>query len=354
MRLFRHVDEISEVSQGAVVALGNFDGFHRGHQVVLGEAGRLARTWGVPLAVVVTEPHPVHYFAPDNAPFRLTPFRERALLLERFGVDALLVLPFDKELASTSAEDFIQNVLVGGFNAHHLVVGYDYRFGRGRAGDVELLAGQGQEHAFGLAVIDPVTVGIDGFAGEVYSSTLVRQALKEGKPRRAAALLGHWWTISGRVVHGEKRGRQIGFPTLNLELGERLEPNHGVYAVRVSLADRGEVIDGVANLGARPTFDKSDVLLEVYLLDFEGDLYDCHIDVELVCAIRDVQKFSGLEALKEQIEKDVETARTVLGDPENARERLLLPRLADYLALYPEQHPCTQHVVGPLKAQCAG
>lgn len=335
MRLIRHVDEIPAAARGCVVALGNFDGFHRGHQAVIGEAGRIARAMGVPLAVMVTEPHPVRFFAPDTPPFRLTPFRERAQLLEDFGVDSLLVLPFDKDLAGMSAQDFVLDILIGGLGALHVVVGYDYRFGKKRGGDTAMLGWMGEMEGFGLTVMEPVTVGLEGFAGEIYSSTLIRNALRAGEARKAAALLGHWWSINGRVAKGDQRGRTIGFPTANVELGDSLEPKLGVYAVRVIVEGEDDYHQGVANIGRRPTFDKRDILLEVHLFDFSGDLYDRHVRVELVAFLREERKFSGLDALKAQIQEDARTARTVLAEPENARSHLGVPTLDRYLAEHP-------------------
>jgi len=338
MRLLRHINEVGTEHRGNVVALGNFDGFHRGHQVVIGEAGRLARDMNLGLTVVVTEPHPVSFFAPKAPPFRLTPFRERAQLLEQFGIDQLLVLPFDKSLAGMQAQDFVTEILLKGLDTEHVFVGYDYRFGKGRGGGTDVLAWMGEMEGFGLSVIKPVTVGLEGYAGEVYSSTLVRQALQAGEARKAAALLGHWWSINGRVTKGDQRGRTIGFPTANVELGESLQPKLGVYAVRVHIEGDDRVIQGVANVGNRPTFDKRDVLLEVHLFDFEEDLYDKHLRVELVAFLRPEQKFDGIDALKDQIHRDSRVARIVLAEPENARDRLEAPTLDRYLNLFPEPH----------------
>lgn len=338
MRLLRHINELTSEHRGTVVALGNFDGFHRGHQVVIGEAGRLAREMGLLLTVVVTEPHPVSFFAPHVSAFRLTPFRERAMLLEQFGVDQLLVLPFDKELAQMSAQDFVTDILVAGLDTKHVFVGYDYRFGKGRGGGTDVLAWMGEMEGFGLSVVRAVTVGLEGYAGEVYSSTLVRKALQNGEARKAAALLGHWWTINGRVTEGDQRGRTIGFPTANIELGESLEPKLGVYAVRVKVEGRDQILSGVANIGKRPTFDKRDVLMEVHLFDFNEDIYDQHLRVQLVAFLRSEQKFNGLEDLKAQIERDGTVARVVLAEPENARGRLGSPTLDRYLELFPEPH----------------
>lgn len=342
MRLLRHIDEIPEEGRGGVVALGNFDGFHRGHQVVIGEAGRIARYLGVPLTVVVTEPHPVSYFAPHAPAFRLTPFRERAQLLEEFGVDQLLVLSFDKELASMSAQDFVQSLLVQGLGAQHVFVGYDYRFGKGRGGGTDVLKYMGEMEDFGVSVIRPVIVGLEGYAGETYSSSVVRMALQNGEARKAAAILGHWWVINGRVCAGDQRGRTIGFPTANVELGESLEPKLGVYAVRVVVEGDSTVHGGVANIGRRPTFDKRDVMLEVHLFDFAEDLYDKHIRVELVAFLREERKFDGIDALKAQITEDGNLARIVLATPENARDRLVMPTLEQYQDIFPDVHVCAK------------
>ncbi|WP_262694209.1 bifunctional riboflavin kinase/FAD synthetase [Kordiimonas aquimaris] len=342
MRVFRSPTEYTQKDRGAVVALGNFDGFHRGHQVVIGEAGRLARQMGLNLTVIVMEPHPVSFFAPDKPPFRLTPHQERASLLESFGVDQLLVLNFDKTLAGMPAQDFVKDILVDAVGAKHVCVGYDYRFGRGRGGGTDVLGWMGDMEGFGLSVIEPVTLGVEGYAGDVYSSTLVRSAIREGEVRKAAALLGHWWTLSGIVTEGDKRGRTIGFPTANIEPGESLMPALGVYAVRVSIDGENTFYNGVANIGKRPTFDKRDILTEVHLFDFNDDIYGKDVRVQLVCFLRPEQKFDGIDALKNQIITDCATAKTVLSDPENGAKRLELPTLEKYLATHPvsgTEHP---------------
>ncbi len=343
MQLLRHPAEARANPKGSVVALGNFDGFHKGHQVVVGEAGRLARALGLDLTVVVTEPHPVNFFRPDVAPFRLTPFRERVTMMETFGVDRLLVLTFDKSLASMAAQDFVLDILVGDLGAQHIVVGYDYRFGQGRGGGTDVLAHMGGEEGFGLSVISPVLPEGAPQAvepGRAYSSTLVRETLKAGKPRQAADLLGHWWAISGKVQAGDQRGRTIGFPTANIALGDVIEPRLGVYAVRIVNEDAPDAppLKGVANLGRRPTFDKRDILLEVHVFDFDGDLYDQHLRIEFVDFIRPERKFSGddvLAQLTEQIARDSAEARTILADPAHRRDRLRRPTLAAYLAQNP-------------------
>jgi riboflavin kinase/FMN adenylyltransferase len=338
LRIFRHPDEIDKKERGAVVALGNFDGLHRGHQVVIGEAGRLARSMGLNLMVVVTEPHPISFFAPQLPPFRLTPFRERAQLLESFGVDQLLVLPFNKDLAGMTAQDFVTEILVKTIDTKHVCVGYDYRFGKERGGGTDVLGWMGEMEGFGLSIIQPVTVGLEGYAGDIYSSTLVRKALQNGEARKAAALLGHWWSISGKVTQGDQRGRTIGFPTANIELGESLLPKLGVYAVRVGLEGTDRTFTGVANIGKRPTFDKRDVLVEVHLFNVNEDLYDQHLQIQLVAFLRPETKFDGLNSLKQQIAKDCKVAKIVLAEPENAADRLDTPSLDRYLTLFPTPH----------------
>lgn len=341
MKIFRHATGLPDDCRGSIAAMGNFDGFHRGHQAVVGEAGRIARGKGKPLAVFTTEPHPRSFFSGDGDRFRLTPFRGRANLLENFGVDLMFVMPFDKNLAGTSAETFVSDILVGGLGIGHVVIGYDYRFGMGRRGDVGMLRELGKDCGLEVSVVDPISVGVEGAAGEVYSSTLVRDALRTGEARRAAALLGHWWTVNGRIIEGDKRGRTIGFPTANMTLQESLVPAHGVYAVRVSLDGHSEVLEGVANVGRRPTFSGAGVLLETHLFNFDEDIYGQHQGVELVGFIRRERKFDGIDALKEQIAKDCKVARGILADPENTRSHFNPPTLERYLELFPQPQGVT-------------
>lgn len=332
MQIYRHIETLDEKARGAVVALGTYDGFHQGHQKVIGDAGRVADDLNAPLAVLTTEPHPRYYFKPDQPPFLLTPFRAKARHLESFGVDILYALPFDGDLAATSAEDFIEDILVGRLGVRHVFVGFNYHFGQGRKGDAAMLKAFGKRHGFGVTVVEPVAVGVEGAAGETYSSTLIRDALRNGEARRAAALLGHWWTLEGHVIKGDQRGRTIGFPTLNLPMGDYIEPKLGVYAVRVTLED-GRLVDGVANIGRRPTFDKEDILLEAHLFDFSEDIYGKLISVALVAFIRPEMKFSGLDALKAQIAEDENSAKALLADPDNAADRFPAPKRTKSLDL---------------------
>jgi len=312
MRILRHLDAVPEECRGAVVTLGNFDGFHRGHQAVLIEAAKIADRLGAPLCVLTQEPHPRTFFRPGQPPFRLSSLRAKANYLEEFGVDVLVVLHFDANLAGTLAQDFVTDVLVERLGVRHVVVGYDYRFGKGRGGGTGVLMHMAEMEGFGVTVVEPSKAG-----GTIHSSTAIRDALTEGRPYDAAALLGHWWAIDGRVQEGDKRGRTIGFPTANLPIDELLQPKLGVYAVRVRIEDGPEKgrHDGVANIGIRPTIGTEHVLFEIHLIDFDGDLYGRHLHAEIVEFIRPEQKFAGLDALKSQIAKDAETARRILADP---------------------------------------
>jgi riboflavin kinase / FMN adenylyltransferase len=312
MKIFRHYDNLPPTARGAVVALGNFDGIHKGHQAVIGRAAGDAKAAGAKLGLLTFEPHPRSVFRPADPPFRLTPFRSKAILLCGIGVDLLFVLRFNQALAARSAEDFVRDVLVGGLGIGTAVVGYDFVFGNGRRGTAALLAEMGRELGFAVSIVAPA-----GEGAELYSSTRIRSLLQSGAPREAAALLGRDWQIHGRVEHGDERGRTIGFPTANLHLADYLRPAAGVYAVRAGFdrpgADPGGTwYAGVANFGTRPTFAGTDLRLEVHLFDFAGDLYNRHLRVALVEYIRPERKFAGLDDLKAQIAKDAAQARQIL------------------------------------------
>jgi riboflavin kinase/FMN adenylyltransferase len=296
-----------------VAAIGNFDGVHLGHREVIGAAGEAAKSLGAPCAVLTFEPHPRSVFDPDGAPFRLTPFRVKARLIEELGVEYLFTLHFDLDFARKSAEEFIREVLLDGLGVRHVVVGYDFVFGNRRRGTPTLLREAGSAAGFGVTVVEPVQRP-GGEAPEIYSSTRIRQHLTAGEPRRAAALLGRDWEIDGRVEAGDGRGRTIGFPTANVPLGDYLRPALGVYAVRAGIEEGGGTVwhDAVANLGRRPTVGGSEVRFEVHLLDFAGDLYGRHLRVAFVEFLRGERKFPGLDALKAQIAEDAEQARRML------------------------------------------
>lgn len=312
MRIYRHFETLPAEARGAAIAIGNFDGVHLGHQAVIGEAGRIARAASIPWAVLTFEPHPRRVFKPDQPPFRLTTMRTKARMLEKLGVDAMIVQRFNRDFSSRPAEDFISGVLVNGFNARHVVAGYDFVFGHNRGGNCELLLSMGQQLGFGFTAVSAA----ENDEGAVYSSTRVRQCLAEGDVRGAAAILGRPFEIEGRVAHGDKRGRTIGFPTLNLHLGPIIRPALGVYAVRIGLnSDEGERwVDGVANIGVRPTFGGDDVVLEAHGFDFDGEIYGELVSVALIDHIRAEKKFDGLDSLRAQIAADCASARDILNE----------------------------------------
>jgi riboflavin kinase / FMN adenylyltransferase len=293
--------------------MGNFDGVHRGHALLIGRVRELARADGRPVAVLTFEPHPRSVLVPAAEPFRLTPLRVKERELARLGVDLLFVQHFDLGFAAKSAEDFIAEIIVAAIGASDVVVGWDCTFGKNRRGTPDLLRAAGPQQGFAVTVLEPIR----GADQTVYSSTHIRELLQAGQPRQAAALLGRFWEIDGRVATGDRRGRTIGFPTANLGLGDYLRPAFGVYAVRVSgdgpddpLA--GQTLDGVANLGLRPTVGGLELRLEAHLFDIDRDLYRRHLRVALIDFIRPEQKFADLDALKAQIAADAQKAREIL------------------------------------------
>lgn len=291
--------------RGASVAMGNFDGVHRGHSAVIA----LARRPDAPLGVVTFEPHPRAFFAPDAPPFRLMNSGARAHRLEKLGVAALYELPFDAALAGLAAEDFAAQVLHAGLGVRHVVVGADFRFGRGREGTAGDLVRFGAALGFDVTVADLVAEG-----GVEISSTAIRAALAEGRPREAAAMLGHWHRIEGPVIHGEKRGRTLGYPTANLDLTGLHLPRFGVYAVTVDVLDgphRG-TYGGATSLGVRPMFGVNAPNLETFLFDFAGDLYGTTLSVALVEFLRPELAFDGIDALMTQMAADCAEARAIL------------------------------------------
>jgi len=309
MRVFRHA-RAAGADRGAVLAIGNFDGIHLGHQTVLTEARARARAAGARFAVLTFEPHPRSVFQPGIAPFRLTPFRDKVRLLAALGVELLIAHRFDAAFAQKSAENFVRELLVEGLGVRHVVVGYDFVFGNRRRGNAALLRGLGEAAGFVTAVVDPVASA----NGAIYASTRIREHLVAGHPLEAASLLGRPWEIGGRVMTGDRLGRTIGFPTANIGLADYLRPAPGVYAVRVGIAEGGRTRwhDGAANLGWRPTVGGRDLRLEAHVLDFDGDLYGKRLRVAFIERLRAEQRFAGLDALKTQIAEDCRAARAAL------------------------------------------
>lgn len=320
MRILHHYRDIPAEAKGAVVALGNFDGVHRGHQALIAQARLAAEATGRPLAVAVFEPYPREFFRPLDEPFRLTPFEEKAKLIAALGVDFTIVLPFDAALAGMSAQDFVIGVLKDALSVSHVVVGQEFRFGKGRSGDVSVLAYMGEMESFGVTIFESVPAG--GFSK--ISSSDIRVALKEGRPEEAARLLGRWWSIAGEVMHGDARGRKLGYPTANVGLDKRiLRPALGVYAVRARVGDEPHTYDAAANFGVRPMFAAMEPLLEAHLFDFSQDIYGKRLVVEFVAYLRPELTFASLDALKAQMEADCAHARRFLaanaGEPQSLR-----------------------------------
>ena len=304
-------ERLPEALARPVVAIGNFDGLHRGHQGVIARAQDLARRLGRPCALLTFEPHPANYFAGAPVIFRLTPEDAKALVLSRLGLDGMIVLRFDKALAELDRERFVADILVERLGIAAAVIGYDFHFGAGRRGTPDYLRQEGSRRGFAVEVIPKIAADRDGDLSAV-SSTAVRRALEEGNAALAAKLLGHPYMVLGPVIHGQKLGRTLGFPTANIRLDTDCRLRHGIYAVRV----RGEGLDhgGVASFGRRPTFDNGAPLLEVVLFDFSGDLYGRTIEVDFVAWIRGEEKFAGAEALVLRMNEDARQARELLAD----------------------------------------
>ncbi|WP_428332921.1 bifunctional riboflavin kinase/FAD synthetase [Novosphingobium sp.] len=299
---------LPEAFRGAIIALGNFDGFHLGHQAVAREAVEWARAEGRPAIIATFDPHPVRYFQPDAPPFRLTTLDQREELFARAGAAATLVFAFDHALAGTTATQFVHDLLVGRLGAAGVVTGEDFTFGKARGGNVAVLAELGAAVGLRTRTIGPVLLG-----GEIVSSSLIRDALTQGDCQTAERLLTRPFAIRGPVQHGDKVGRTIGFPTANLALGNYLRPRYGIYAVTARLAD-GTCLKGAANIGIRPTFDPPKELLEPHFFDFSGDLYDQTIEVAFHHFLRGEWKFDSLDAMMAQIAIDCDEARRMLAD----------------------------------------
>lgn len=307
MRFLDHREPLPDSLRGAIIALGNFDGFHLGHQAVAKEAIDWARAEGRPAIIATFDPHPVQLFQPDAPPFRLTTLEQRQELYLAAGATAMLVFHFDRELANTSAEDFVKVLLAERLGVAGVVTGEDFTFGKGRAGNRALLSELGREVGIESRAVPPV---MDG--GEPVSSSRIRAALRAGDPEEAARLLTRPFAIRGVVEHGDKRGRTIGYPTANLHVEQYLRPHYGVYAVTGRVLATGQELKGAANIGVRPQFEPPKELLEPYFFDFSGDLYGQEIEVGFHHFLRGEAKFNSLDGLVEQMERDCDEARRLL------------------------------------------
>ncbi|MDB5425317.1 MAG: ribF [Phenylobacterium sp.] len=309
LRVIRGWKDLPPGDRGAAcTGVGNFDGVHRGHQQVIALAAKAAGELGVPLGVITFDLHPRAYFRPDEPAFRLMKPDQQARALEALGVDILYVLPLNPELANMTDREFAQRVLHEGLGAAHVAVGFDNSFGKDRTGSPETMRAYGREFGFGVSVAEPVADG----EGEKFSSTAVRDALREGRPQDAAKVLGRPFAIEGAVQRGRQLGRKLGFPTANVALADYVTPRFGVYATRTRLPD-GREIPGVANIGVNPTVDGvTTALLEVWLSDFDEDIYDQVIETDLVAFLRPEEKFESLEAMAAQVMRDAKAARDLL------------------------------------------
>ena len=305
MDVVRGWGNVPQHLKGASLAIGTFDGVHAGHRAVLDAAKAKAADGGRPMGVMMFEPYPRMYFQPKRPFFRLTSLPRKLELLEELGCGFAAVIPFDQELAQFSAQDFVRIVLAEAYVIGHASVGYNFFFGKGRGGNPGVLAQEGRKYGFGVTVIEP-----QGNAGEIFSSTRVRELIAEGDVEAAAEVLGYYWRISGAVESGAGRGHGLGFPTANIRLEDGITLKHGIYAVRAYA--EGRKIDGAAYLGTRPTFDDGLPLLETFLFDFDGDLYGKTLDVEFIAFIREDTKFRDVAALTAQIALDVAKAKEIL------------------------------------------
>ncbi|QYX57711.1 bifunctional riboflavin kinase/FAD synthetase [Roseovarius sp. SCSIO 43702] len=312
MKIVRDYTYVDPADRGASVAIGNFDGVHLGHRSVIDLARAEGCKTGAPLGVLTFEPHPREYFAPDAPPFRLMSAEARANRLEKLGVEKLYELNFNAALSALAPEDFARQVIRDGLGLAHVVVGADFCFGKGRAGDAGDLVRFGQEMGFGVTI----ATLLEGELGQV-SSTAIRTALSEGRPRDAAAMLGHWHRIDGPVIGGEQRGRKLGYPTANMSIEGLHPPRFGVYATEVDVRDgphMGRYL-GASSIGVRPMFNGEVANLETFLFDFSGDLYGAHLSVALVDYLRPEETFESLEAFIVQMDADCDRAREVLARP---------------------------------------
>jgi riboflavin kinase/FMN adenylyltransferase len=314
-RIVRDTTPAAEIPRGAVIALGNFDGVHRGHRAVIEAALRMARARGSLALAMTFEPHPRDFFSRGNPQFRLTDEVDKLRLLAGTGLDGAVVMTFDQKRAATPAQEFIHHDLIDRLGISGIAVGYDFHFGKGRSGSPTLLQAEAPKLGIDVHVEPHFDVG-----GQAVSSTAIREAISDGRIGDANAMLGYPWFVTREVVHGEKRGRDLGYPTVNMRLDPNCALRHGIYAVRVG---RGQQrIDGVASFGRRPTFDNGAPLLETFLFDFTGDLYGVVLDVALISFIRDEAKFDSVEALISQMDDDAAKARAALAAAPDAFPQL--------------------------------
>ena len=303
MKLIRGLQNLTDNQLPSVVTIGNFDGLHLGHQHVLEQLKRIGKKLAMPTTVIIFEPQPIEFFAPEKAPKRLARFRDKLTHIRNNGIDTLLCLKFDQQLASMEPEEFVQSLLVDRLQTRHLVIGDDFKFGKQRKGDFSFLQQQGIQHHFGVERTESLLID-----DERVSSTRIRQAIQQDDFDEANRLLGRPYALCGKIAHGQKLGRQLGYPTINIKMGDKTLIVKGIFAVCVKGIDnRG--LRGVASLGTRPTVNGVDTILEVYILDFNRDVYGLNVEVEFLYKVRDELKFDSLEELTDHIEQDIVQAK---------------------------------------------
>lgn len=322
MQIVTGMNIYDKILDASVVTIGNFDGVHRGHAEIFAHLKRKSCGRGLPSVVVTFEPHPLKVLAPESAPLLITTFEQKAALIEEAGIDYLVVVPFSKEFSRLSASDFVLKILCTPLGMKHIIIGHDYAFGRGREGSFKTLENLGVLNGFTLEDLPPI-----GEDGVIFSSSLVRSAVADGDMDTAARILGRYYRISGTVVHGREIGQALGFPTVNISTANELLPPDGVYAVMATVD--GQLVKGACNIGFNPTFGGETRTIEVFLLDYSGQIYDHRIEVHFVQRLRSVQKFPDVAALKSAISRDV------------ANTRIILEKVnSDYLRLSGRSEPC--------------
>lgn len=312
MLVFREFEKFPSNLRNGVYAIGNFDGLHYGHRAVINEAKNISSNKGLRLGVITFDPHPRQFFNPKEPSFRLTPSFHKLQILESWDLNLVLDIEFNKQIAETNAEDFVLKHLVEDIGASHIVVGHDFAFGSERKGDTKMLRELEKKYNFSLTVVEAQVSS----SGGLFSSRAIRELLQGGRPSEAAKLLGRWWSLKSNVIKGEQRGRDLGYPTINLQLPEYLQPSLGIYAVWVKIHDSEDWQKGAASLGFRPTFEGRNIVLEVYLLDFSGDLYGKNVEVAFVEYLRPEEKFLDIDSLKVQMAEDCKNCRVILSQKE--------------------------------------
>ncbi|MGH1352365.1 MAG: bifunctional riboflavin kinase/FAD synthetase [Methyloligellaceae bacterium] len=316
MKTLYSYDAVPNELQNGVMAIGNYDGVHRGHQIILDKVKNISQDNAKPAGLICFSPHPRAHFFPDQPHFYLSTEQRKLKLLQHFGLDLALVLAFNQELANLSAEDFVSRILVDGLHISHIVIGYNFYYGKKRQGTPESLVKFGEKYGFGVTII-PEQKDLTAS----YSSTRIRDLLRNGQVREAADLLGYWWRVEGTVTSGAQIGTSMGYPTANISLSEGQDLRKGIYAVNAFID--GKRYPAAAYLGKRPTFDNGKTLLEVFIMNYEGNLYNRNLEVEFIDFIRDDQKFVDMESLKLQMDDDVDQIREVLSDFEKYSGNIL-------------------------------